>query len=237
MQLVEPPPLPGVIDVAGLSPELAIVALLPTMAHPREEDRRGLLEAWIIGKLHAAADLPLPRGCLPRLVAAAEVGVGSDLTEATHGGCMAGDVLLTLLELGTNQAEDLSLNKAWHIVSGQYTHCVDRQGDRFRASIDTVRAHWKRFRPVAHLWAAHLVLVRQAEEYSADPFALDGQHLAALAEGFRLEAAKFILPLDQPLLPRDAVPIRGAAQVSWMQAPDNRALFKAALASFTGRSR
>jgi hypothetical protein len=185
-----------VIDLDGLDPAGAFLCLMPYMAHPADQRRRQLVEAYLLGRLYKGAALTLPEDALPTLVEAAATGVGADFVEARYHGAMAGEVLLTVLHLHAAACSP-GLDRAQHIVSEWYRQTPSSSGRRFRASRDTVRGAWRAFRDVAHLWAAWS-LVRRVD---GDQVALDGLRVAAVAAGLAREAEAVRTPSGEPVLP------------------------------------
>lgn len=236
------------VDITGFDGNLAQVLLWPYMAHPDDEDRRERLGAYLMARIAIDTEFDVSKETLRRLIEAAEIGVGQDLENATAGGCMAGDVFLALLEMAAGKIADAGLDKACHVVSTMYDTPKkgsgegfrDGHGKSFKAGRDTVMNHWLKYRTVAHLWAAHLILLREAEENGIrDDLSkwLDGCKLAAIAHSLQARASQFIPPRNgAPILLDTTLKIVGAAIVP-LTPPELSAPFITALENFAPRFR
>lgn len=69
------------------------------------------------------------------------------------------------LKLG--EVSDAGVGKAMDVVVTLHKSAVNYGGERFRANLNTVRDHWKKYRKVVHLLAAYLILVTKAEQEAA----------------------------------------------------------------------
>lgn len=228
------------IDITGFSPATAMAVLLPYMAQPADVDKRERLYAYLWAKIAVESEIDFPQRMLSRLVEAAQVGVGTQFSDAAPGGCMAGDVLLVLLEMAKNKIPDAGLDKAQHVVSTEYQASVDEKGKEFRAGRDTVNDKWKQYRNVAHLWAAYLLMVREAEVKGIRDDRsklLDGCKIAALANGLQHLSAQYVLPRNNgQILPDTALRIIGAADVS-LTTPELSTAYCEVIKSFEPRIR
>jgi hypothetical protein len=226
------------VDITAVDSAAVMLDLWPWMAHPDDQAGRERLTAYLWAKILAQSGQPIPEFMAQRLAEAAEIGVGRDLDDALPGGCIAGDVLLVLLEFAANQVDGAGQDRGFHVVSECYAKAEDGHGHRFRAGRDTVKKHWARYRNVAHLWAAHLILVREAEQSGdqSEAAVTDGKLLAGIACALRGRAAEQFLPTGESVLPPGALRIVGAPIVRL--APTYlTAAMQTALASFTPRNK
>lgn len=227
------------INLVDLSSDFACIMLLPFMAYPSNEVDRERYASTLMAKLYEGVGADLPNHILPNLIQASERGV-TDFTKSVHGGCMAGDVFLARLEMTMAGTENPGIDRAQHVVSEHYKEWVDGSGKAFKAGRDTVRNHWKRYANAAHLWAAYLILTREAEAAGLrrDPSAwLDGIKLASIATGLQALAAR-IHRADQgaPILPPTAFQIIGVDPAT-VTPPELMPGFVEALATFEPRYR
>jgi len=216
-------------------PDLAIALLWPYMAHPDDQVSRERVTAYLwscIAVDNPGLGLEFSGEMLARLSEAAAVGVGNDLADAGPGGCIAGDNLLHLLELSRIRAGELVLppvteaaidakvrsrvagggtRLSFHITSSLYRHLRDRSGARYRATPETVREHWLKYRRVSHLWAAYLMLIREHDLLaSKSPFEFDGRKLGGIAMALREVGVARRLPNGEAVLPESALVILNA---------------------------
>lgn len=226
---------PWVLNVSQLSPAAATLALLPFMVHPTDLRRREELSAYLVGQLAVGEGGAISGDLLRALVGAAGAGVGGEVEEVAAAGSMAGDVLRTLLEMSMLGLPAAGLDRAWHIVSEKYRQSLDNDGRRYRSGRDTVRANWKKFRDVSHLWAGLLVLFEGLpEQPSSNCF--DGRRLAAVAMGFAALGTARRLPAGDPMLPRSALRLAGVAPVALTLAEPSEWV-RSGLQTFTSRNR
>ncbi|CAG9932216.1 hypothetical protein [Candidatus Nitrotoga arctica] len=211
------------VDITGMNGDIAQVLLWPYMVHPDDENKRERLGAFLLAKMAIDTEYEICKDTLRRLVEAAEIGVGQDIENAVAGGCMAGDVLLILLEMAASNVKDGGLDKACHVVSTMYDTpkkgvakgFKDGRGKDYKAGRDTVRSNWMKYRAVAHLWASHLIQLRDAEENGIRNDLskwLDDRELASLAHSLQNRASQL-----KP--PRNSLPILSDASLKIMGAP------------------
>jgi hypothetical protein len=217
-----------IVDISGLNRDLSILRLWPHMAHPDDGHACERYGAFLVAKLYFAANLAISDETQGYLVEAARFGVGDDLFKAIPGGCMAGDVLLARLEMDKAQVIDAGIDKACNLVSESYGHIpkgalVSRgffTGDRkfHKASRETVFDNWNKYCRAAHLWAAFIILLRDAERNGVrnEPQKwLDGQKIASIAMALKTRASKVVSSRNaRPPLPHDAIEIVGAIPVT-----------------------
>jgi hypothetical protein len=160
----------------------------------------------------------------------------ADTVSALRAGSLAGDIVVNVLRLAKTGGTRPSLNAAMHLTSRGVKYGVDAiDGEalfeppsgqphgadwhRLRTALDGRRisrgdllATWRRYRTVAHLWAAALVLEwQQMRNGGTDlPYLVSGSmsELAALSEAVLSDAAKILIDSRdrrEPLLcPRTA---------------------------------
>lgn len=136
------------------------------MAHPANEQLRDMHHAYMMAKHLTVMEYaePFTADFWEVMAAAAERGMGADLGDASSGGMMAGDVLLTVIEMHHNGMVDSGVEKACHGVSELYSRRFPKAGGgHFDASLASVRNHWRTYRTVSHYWAAYLILWRELE--------------------------------------------------------------------------
>lgn len=191
------------IDVSGLTGDAAYLAIVPHMMHPDSVQDREEYEAFLLASLYSRAGEPLSPDITATLVRSARRAVASDAYGSTHGGILAGYVLLTLLSLAAaGRTAELGLDRAWFAVSRAFHGMPDRSGKHYRAQTrDTVRAHWRRFGRVAHLWAAHNLIIQDSSDLT---------HAPGLAAALHEMAQQHLLASSAPIMPADAVRIVGA---------------------------
>ncbi len=196
------------IDLAGLDAPSRAIVVRAVMAHPQNDQRREELEALLLAELYAASQMAFPSHILPPLIRAAERGAGRDFEKASGPGRIAGDVLLYLVAMNhAGRVKDLGLDRAQYVVS--------RLHAQRPISRDSVRRHWKAFRPVAHLWAAEsLVRDRTPEGEPADYIGDHGPSLVGLAEALRLSAEATRLPSKFQIQSSELICLLGAETVN-----------------------
>ena len=226
------------IDVKGVSADLTLLSLYPFMAHPENPDAREQFGAFLVAKLHAGVNLPISGETLTRVIEAAGAGVGNDLVRATRGGCIAGDVLLIRLEMISSQVKDAGIDKAQHVASVFYAKSLDGAGKKFKAGRETVRDHWEAYRRVAHLWAAYLILLRDAEDKGIRNDVeswLNGTKLARISIGLKNLADKIVTTRRaSSILPKNAFEVVGLAALD-ISPPEGPERFSIALSTFESR--
>jgi len=99
---------------------------------------------------------------------------------------------------------DASIHRA---IDHRSKELVRARGGGARASERTIKGDWKRFRPVAHLWAALMVIESRASDFDGplqDFLAQNFEALIAVSEEFRAfgESQFFEGPVRGSLLPR-----------------------------------
>lgn len=178
----------------------ALVELWSCMVHPEDVERRSQLRAYLHARMCEAASRPVPADLTGPLIGAAARGAGSDMTDAVTGGCLAGETLLTALQLRASGIEHPGIEKAQYLVAELSRRWVSGQGTRYRANRETIRkVHWRKYRRVAHLWAAYLILLDEAEQAGRRDAILDWLNpirLAEIANGIRLYDKGDYLPAD-----------------------------------------
>lgn len=206
------------IDITKLNSEIAWICLWPAMAHPNDKRARDRYSSYLAALIRADEKQTY-------LVEAAGLGVSKDFENAIQGGCMAGDVLLVRMEMIIAKIPDAGLDKAQHVVSEYYGGFHDPTGTRFKdgflsgegkpfkAGRDTVRDNWKKYCNAAHIWAAYLILLREAEtnQPRSNPRTwLDGLKIAMLAMSLKqfTETLK-VTGRGGVLLPQEAFEIIG----------------------------
>lgn len=218
----------AIVDVSQFDEELTKLCLLPYMAHPDDDNARERYGAFFLAQCHFAHDLAISNETLGYLVEAARVGVGNDFDKAIPGGCMAGDVLLARLEMDDAQVPHAGIDKACHLASQRYGHranganihqgFLSGDGEFHRASRETVFDNWKKYCRAAHLWAAYLILSREAETMGVRNELskwLFGRKLASLAMALKSRASTVSVSGNASLpLPANAIEIIGAPIIS-----------------------
>lgn len=167
------------------------------MAHPFDAERRKEHHYWVLSKMQDEVDAHevdrvVSKEQFQALISAGKRGVGNDLAESVVGGMMAGDTLLYALQLQMRGVQDGGLDKAFHLTSTFYLQAKNHIGKPFKAGRDTVQNNWKKFKPVAHLWAAYSIAYRAAPDGSTTNQI--SEHLAG-QQDLMTRAANLILTL------------------------------------------
>lgn len=233
------------VDIAELDGDYMLVEIMPRMVHPDDDVKRSHLTAVMKVKRDLAVS---PNEAISDLLGAAEISVFKDMDKAVAGACMAGDVLLALLSMSNGKVADAGFDKACHAVSAMYDApkkgadggLRDRRGQTFKAGRDTVMNHWAKYRSVAHLWAAFLILKRIAEARSPALLTadwLEGRDLTNTAQSLLISASQFCASHQWALIFCEAaLKMRGPDPGPILIPPMTERL-KEALSTFTPRIR
>jgi len=116
----------------------------------------------LLATLYSEANLPPEPDLLRRIVQA--LYSPEDHYEKVLAGCVAGDVLLSVLS-----SDDMGVKEAIFLVSELYLRYFRRpNGEAMGATSErSVHRFWLEMRSVAHWWAAYLVLLRKYEDDTA----------------------------------------------------------------------
>jgi hypothetical protein len=117
------------------------------MLSPKDEDNAATF-------VQLASSAPISELLLTTVTAFSKKGTG---------GAIAGKVLLHLLQLKLHRPEDASVGKAVFVVSRDLEDAQLGSGRAAPSHVDRVHKFWTDFRPAAHLWAAHELLLRDAK--------------------------------------------------------------------------
>ena len=89
------------------------------------------------------------------ILSLAEDGVRPAIESATKQGVIAGDILASIYLMAEHGVEEPSLNKGIYVVRKFSKVATYGDGARMPSSEQYVRDAWKKFRSVAHYWAAY----------------------------------------------------------------------------------
>jgi hypothetical protein len=105
-----------------------------------------------------------------------------ELLHGCCGGAIAGDLLLTLLELHAHAPKYATVRRAHHIVVQNLAEAQLGNGSKAPSSAKTVWNAWREFRPAAHLWGVLRSGLDLAHCWPKSPDRVPG--FLALAEAF-----------------------------------------------------
>lgn len=180
------------------------------MLYPSDDSGRDRFHALVLAGLARHGGGELDAEVLQVVIEAARCG-GLEYDAQTVPGCVAADVLLSALAMAANGIENAGIEKAIFLVSQLYPHFRNAEGKGYTSiSERTIQRHWAAMRPAAHLWAAWLVLVRDAQ----------ARGLQDEAMVLHVGASPALLPIAQGFLelaaahkaPRSAEPLLGPAE-------------------------
>lgn len=191
--------------MANTAGDMSAYALLVRayMLFPNEPEQREKYGAYSVATFAAhAADggcLEIESSTLLRALDAGRDGTLAAADRAVMGGLASGRVLLDVLEHQEAGETEFGLEKAFHTTSQFFISVRSLEGKDYRAGTDAVLKHWRAFRPVAHLWAAHLVLMADwehaGEGENPQTWIADRQPLMLqLAQALHLKARAAELP-------------------------------------------
>jgi hypothetical protein len=132
-------------------------AVWVVMLRPREDPSPYLKRVAVAAQREAALALADSEDALPLLVPAQLLRAEPidhwrfEMLRGCIGGAIAGDLLLTLLELHTHAPRYATIRRAHHIVMRNLAQ-MRLDGSKVPASAKTVWNAWRDFRPAAHLW-------------------------------------------------------------------------------------
>jgi hypothetical protein len=159
------PVLPISNGEGGLLP-FASTLLLARMLYPRDEPGHVRYLAWNI--LADAAKAPEPEGeMVPQLVEVPQFALQAVVGAPSHHDVIeeaisqaqrahaAGEILRFIAKCLIHHPEHPpSVSKTWDVLSRTWAGGLTRDGRPLHNSISFLKAAWKTFKPVAHLWAA-----------------------------------------------------------------------------------
>ncbi len=185
--------------------DLGLYALLVSayMRFPNDAAQRDKYGAYCVANFAAhAADggsATLDAETLLTALQAGRDGTLDAADRAVMGGLASGCVLLDVLEHRAAGDADFGIEKAFHTTAGFFKSAHRYDGAEYRAGTDAILKHWRAFRPVAHLWAAHLVMMQSWEDagagVDAQAWIADRQPLMLqLAQALHLKALAIELP-------------------------------------------
>lgn len=228
---------------AGDLNALAPLHVFGYMAHPFNSIKRDEWHTVMFARVFSEAGADIGnwyQESMPALLRGGARGMGSDFDDAAIPGFMAGDVLLSVLQMQAAGVADAGLDKACHMASELYRARPSRAGKPYKAGRDTVANNWKAFRPVAHYWAALAVFIELAEYKNCDPgrFIFDSSNRwLQFAEGIRIAATACNLPRsNSTLLDAEAWELAGVEPDEFQLPPFNEREL-AALDKFEARFR
>jgi len=141
------------------------------MRFPSDEIQREKYGSYCVATFAAHASsggsVDIEPETLLEALQAARDGTYDAAERAVMGGLASGRVLLDVLEHQAAGDADFGLEKAFHTAAMLFQSTRRYDGEKYRAGVDAVLKHWRAFRPVAHLWAAHLVLMGAWEDAGA----------------------------------------------------------------------
>jgi hypothetical protein len=175
-----------------------------SMAHPDNERYREELVAALVCRCildskndEDSGDVEIPGSVLRTLLNAPSYeNVIKRATNAADGGSVAGDVLLYVAEMHLTKHKEPSVRKAIYLAEDYLANAANGYGKKGASSDISIRKHWEKYKPVAHLWAAMRMLQLKENNPHAFEFGImltDGLELfLAIAEGFRNFGEKFV---------------------------------------------
>jgi hypothetical protein len=110
------------------------------MLHPQNEEHRKEFLSVVYNKMLFDIDLKI---------------VTDRAVNETKYGVVAGNVLNCLFNLVDANVLEPSLRKAFYIVQHDFSETTTHNGEKIACSDMTLREAWKKFKSVAHLWAAY----------------------------------------------------------------------------------
>ena len=200
------PELPLTDGTGRLLPQ-AVLNLLTVMVYPNsEESQKRFLAAQLLHSPSIEDAAHLPEGAhalleIHRLIPKAS-SVDSILQAAVlalRAGARAGDIFLWQLLCSESHPEHAGVGKAIHFYRSIHQAAATSTSRRVWSRAK-VLPEWKRFKPVAHLWAALLLWQRDFnEDPSFDPFrSLDDEaalvRFLSLAEELRRRGRSILIP-------------------------------------------
>ena len=216
----------------------------PYMAHPIDAIAREQYEAYLLAKLQHEGGVTVSSETVSQLLAGIECSSPANaLQNAAPGGCMAGEVLLARLEMDEAKIAHAGIDKACHVVSEHYGALKGKKGfftgdGQFKkASRETVLDNWNKYKSVSHLWAAYLILLREAErlgDRDNPALWLNGHKVASIAAALKSRALRVITSPSSPALLSDAIEIEGAKPIA-IEIPALTVDFFEVLYSFVSR--
>ena len=159
-------------------------------------------------------------------------------------GSMVGDILLFVLNCARQDPENATIRRAIHCIQQDRFGKKTVGGHGLNVGISTITRDWKRFRPVAHLWAA-FQLLRKDLGQEPTTFLEDGLvDFLALAERLRLDGEAHRAPYPpgkahKPVLVPDETwrPPRGLATPAEVVPPGLTEHARNLLASYRPRGK
>jgi hypothetical protein len=187
MQCCSVPRILEISDGRGALLWHARFRVLSTMFHPDDEERRERLFQAMVMEAIAHAGERIPLGLVPFFKSHEEtVSLMKTASKSGYSVAVAGDLLLGIINALIQSPKDASLARAIRAWCEDQARGKTRDGHSVPASERSLRAAWKRFKPVAHLCAAWQLHQDLGAASKIDPSA-DLLNFLAAAEALRIQ--------------------------------------------------